>query len=61
MMAHQWGDDVVEEGGFVLAISRFSLKECYGVTYAEGIVHGAERKKKQMNIDLEGSPLTPVF
>ena len=61
MMAHQWGDDVVEEGGVVLAISRLSFKECYGVTYAEGIVYGAERKKKQMNVDLEDSPLPPDF
>jgi hypothetical protein len=31
MMAHQWGDDVVEGGGWVLAISRLSFKACYGV------------------------------
>jgi hypothetical protein len=30
-MADQLGDDVVEGGCWVLAISRLSCKECYGV------------------------------
>ena len=46
-MAGQLGDDVVEGGCWVLAISRLSCKECYGVTYAENIVHGVERKKNK--------------